>query len=324
MAFVLTFALTSYFQVPESTWILITLVVVIGPISYVGNVFPRAWQRAMGTMIGALSGVIAIFLGQWSILAMYAWCGIVMFFSAYFALGKRPYVGLLVGITLALTIGACIDDIEVALWRGLDVTIGCLLAVLFCIVYPQRAFIHWRMRLGTTLERFAKIYHVSTSLNLLEQPSIERDQQTLMKEMVTLRSLIAPSANESKLSARLLEAIQVQLRNMLYSLELLNTSYWSDRQTHSNMLCSETLTDCHNIIERELEELATLVTIGTLDTELSGEKIAIARERLKNSLPKIDGEEVIISGYLWLNLRLMEDLVILKRLLVDSLHPPQT
>ncbi len=50
--------------------------------------------------------------------------GAVMFCSAYFALGKRPYVGLLIGITLAVTIGAGNHDIEVALWRGLDVTIG--------------------------------------------------------------------------------------------------------------------------------------------------------------------------------------------------------
>lgn len=323
VAFVLTLALTSYFQIPESTWILITLVVVIGPISYLGNVLPRAWHRTMGTIIGALSGITAILLGQWSMLAMYAWCGAVMFCSAYFALGKRPYVGLLIGITLAVTIGAGNHDIEVALWRGLDVTIGCVLAVLFCIIYPQRAFIHWRMRLGATLDRFAKVYQISTSLNMLEQPNLERYQQTLMKEMVTLRSLISPSVKESKLSAQLLEAIQVQLRNMLYSIELLNTSYWSDRHSHLNMLWSKPLNDCQKIIEKEFEALATLIMTGKLETELSGKEIATAREALKNSLPKIDGEETSINGYLWLNLKLMEDLVSLKRLLVYSLNLSQ-
>jgi len=322
-AFVLTLALTNSFQFAESTWILITLVVVIGPISYLGNVLPRAWHRTMGTLVGAVSGVVAIFLGQWSIFAMYAWCGAVMFCSAYFALGRHPYVWLLIGITLAVTMGAGNHDMEVALWRGLDVTIGCVLAVLFCLIYPQRAFIHWRMRLGRTLEQFAKIHRMSSSPNILEKPNMERYQQKLMKEMITLRSLISPSTKESRLSGQLLEAIQVQLRNTLYSIELLNTSYWSDRNSHLNMLWSNPLNECQKAIEQEFKALSKLIITGRIASEHSGRDIEEAIQALKTSIPKIEGEEISINGYLWLNLNLMEDLVNLKRLLIYSLNLSQ-
>ena len=42
LAFVLTFLLVRLLNVPEGTWPLITLVVVMGPISFWGNVVPRA------------------------------------------------------------------------------------------------------------------------------------------------------------------------------------------------------------------------------------------------------------------------------------------
>ena len=77
------------------------------------------------------------------------------------------------------------------------------------------------------------------------------------------------------------------------------------------------------IIEKEFEALATLIMTGKLETDLSGKEIEVARVTLKNSLLKIDGEETSVNGYLWLNLKLMEDLVSLKRLLVYSLNLSQ-
>ncbi len=42
---------------PEGTWPLITLVVVMGPISFWGNVVPRAFQRIGGTILGSALGL---------------------------------------------------------------------------------------------------------------------------------------------------------------------------------------------------------------------------------------------------------------------------
>ena len=55
LAFVLTFVLVRLLNVPEGTWPLITLVVVMGPISFWGNVVPRAFERIAqaGTYLSA-------------------------------------------------------------------------------------------------------------------------------------------------------------------------------------------------------------------------------------------------------------------------------
>ena len=56
LAFVLTFILVRLLDVPEGTWPLITLVVVMGPISFWGNVVPRAFERIGGTVLGSALG----------------------------------------------------------------------------------------------------------------------------------------------------------------------------------------------------------------------------------------------------------------------------
>lgn len=107
LAFMLTFLLTRELKLPESTWPLITLVVVMGPISFWGNVLSRALQRVIGTIFGASCGVVALYLELYSLPLMLLWCGCIMFLCGYLALGKRPYVGLLIGITLGVTMGPC-------------------------------------------------------------------------------------------------------------------------------------------------------------------------------------------------------------------------
>ena len=45
LAFLLTFLIIRLFTIPESTWPLVTMVVIMGPISFWGNVVPRAFER---------------------------------------------------------------------------------------------------------------------------------------------------------------------------------------------------------------------------------------------------------------------------------------
>lgn len=318
-AFVITLIATTYFEVPERTWILITLFVVIGPISYLGNVLPRAWHRVLGTALGAVSGIFGIAISQYSIVLMYVWCALIIFLSAYFALGKRPYVGILIGVTLAVTLGAGNADVNIAMWRGVDVTIGCVVAVLFCLIYPQRAFIHWRLRIGNTLKTFAKVYHLSYSPNVIEKPNLESFQNALVKEIAAISTLTSPSVKETKLKRQLLDAIQIQLRNMLGTIELLNHSYWSDRESHLSMLWSKSLKQCQQLIEQELEDLAYLVETGKISDAIHIEDADLITKELKEVIADLGGEKPNTYGYVWLNLKLIEDLGSLKKLLTFAL-----
>ncbi|WP_183130084.1 FUSC family protein, partial [Serratia plymuthica] len=157
---------------------------VMGPISFWGNVLQRALQRIAGTVFGAVSGLIALYLELYSLSLMLAWCGVVMFFCGYLTLGKRPYMALLVGITLAVVCGAGAGDMHTALWRSGDVIFGSLLALLFSSIYPQRAYILWRMQLADCLQSAGKIYGAYLSPNMIERPRLEPQLKDLLSQVV--------------------------------------------------------------------------------------------------------------------------------------------
>ena len=131
LAFLLTFLIIRLFTIPESTWPLVTMVVIMGPISFWGNVVPRAFERIGGTVLGSILGLIALQLELISLPLMLVWCAAAMFLCGWLALGKKPYQGLLIGVTLAIVVGSPTGEIDTALWRSGDVILGSLLAMLF-------------------------------------------------------------------------------------------------------------------------------------------------------------------------------------------------
>ncbi|UNP89495.1 FUSC family protein [Aeromonas encheleia] len=322
LAFTLTFLLTRELKLPESTWPLITLVVVMGPISFWGNVLSRALQRVVGTIFGAACGVVALYLELYSMPLMLIWCSGIMFLCGYLALGKRPYVGLLIGITLAVTMGAMPGDIETALWRSGDVILGSVLALLFCSIYPQRAYSHWRLQMHDTLQQAHRLYHTHLSPNILERPKLARSHSQLLSKMVSLRPLLTPAVKETRLSSTLFEAIQTTMRNTFCTLEMLANTYWTDRQSHFLMQSSPQLRVCQQATEEVITQLALMLKSG--DPRAAEQAIArlqAAAAQVQAQVRLNTGAEVTVSGYLWLNVQLIEQLSHLYRLLGLVLQP---
>ena len=321
LAFTLTFLLTRELKLPESTWPLITLVVVMGPISFWGNVLSRALQRVVGTIFGAACGVVALYLELYSLPLMLVWCCAIMFLCGYLALGKRPYVGLLIGITLGVIVGGVPGDIETALWRSGDVILGSMLALLFCSIYPQRAYTHWRLQMHDSLQQAGRLYHTHLSPNILERPRLAQSHARLLTKIVSLRPLLAPAVKETRLNSTLFEAVQTTMRNTFCTLEMLANTYWSDRQSHFLMQSTPELRACQQATEAVMIQLALMLKSG----ELKGAEQAISELQEAATRVRLDARgEAAISGYLWLSLQLTEQLTHLRRLLGLVLHPPRS
>lgn len=312
LAFVLTFLLVRLLHIPEGSWPLITLVVVMGPVSSWGNVFPRAIQRIGGTIFGAVSGLIALKLELMSLPVMLVWCMIVMFICGFLTLGKHPYMALLIGITLAVISGAPPGDMTLALWRAGDVILGSLLALLFTSIWPQRAYIHWRLQLSDSLLETAKIYHAGFSPNLVDKPRLTRPLQRLLTGVVKMRALIEPASKETRIPRSVFEGIQTLNRNMVCTLELQLNAWWTSRESHLIMLNAPTLRRTQQMTEQTLRSLSAAIVEGNTDkiAANSAGLADIARElrQLINESDSAERVETPIHGYVWLCLEMASQL----------------
>ncbi|CRL45036.1 Inner membrane protein YeeA [Sodalis glossinidius str. 'morsitans'] len=178
-----------------------------------------------------------------------------MFFSGYLTLGKRSYMALLIGITMAVVCGAGAGDMRTALWRSGDVVIGSLLALLFTSIYPQRAFIHWRMQMRFSLLAISKIYAAYISPNIIERPRLEGLLKTVLNDVVKIRALLTPASKETGLPKPVMESIQTLSCNMVCVLEMQIEAWWASRASHFLLL---------NATSLRSTQIRTLRTLATL------------------------------------------------------------
>ncbi len=324
LAFVLAFVLVRMLNIPEGTWPLITLVVVMGPISFWGNVVPRAFQRIGGTIGGAALGLVALKLELYSLPLMFIWCAGAMFICGYLTLGKRPYQALLIGITLSVVVGAPPGDLETALWRSGDVIFGSLLAMLFTSIYPQRAFIHWRIQMAEYIRAYSKIYQASFSPNLVERPRLEKHLTGILNTVVKFRALITPASKETHIQKSIFEAIQTISRNMICTLELQTNAYWASRESHFLMINAKALRETQLMTHQMLMAIAQALYEG------NPSPVKASRERLNEIIMELRAlmkqeqhgplQETSIHGYVWLTLEQARQLELLSELICKALR----
>lgn len=312
LAFILTFLLVRLMEIPEGSWPLITLVVVMGPISSWGNVFPRAVQRIGGTIFGSISGLIALKLELISLPVMLVWCAAVMFISGFLTLGRHPYMALLIGITLAVICGGVPGDMTTALWRGGDVILGSMLALLFTSIYPQKAYTHWRIQLSDLFLETARVYHAGFSPNLVEKPRLSRPLQRLLSNVVKMRALIEPSSKETRTPRSVFEGVQTLNRNLVCTLELQLNAWWASRQSHLIMLNAPALRRTQQMTENTLRALSKVIVEGdTGKIAANSEELAEITRELRQLIAESDSDELVetpIHGYVWLSLEMASQL----------------
>ncbi|GHD90240.1 FUSC family protein [Pseudocitrobacter faecalis] len=324
LAFVLAFLIVRIFDIPEGSWPLITLVVIMGPISFWGNVVPRAFQRIGGTILGSALGLIALKLELISLPLMLMWCAGAMFLCGWLTLGKRPYQALLIGITLGVVVGAPPGDLHTALWRSGDVIFGSLLAMLFTGVWPQRAFIHWRIQMATFVTQFNRLYQAGFSPNLVERPHLEKHLQTVLNDVVKIRGLITPASKETHIQKSVFEGIQTVSRNLVCMLELQINAHWASRESHFLMLNAHTLRETQQMTQQTLLTIAHALYEGNPQpVKANTEKLNEIVNELRQLLTEHKSTHLVetpIHGYVWLSMELARQLELLSLLICRALR----
>lgn len=323
VAFVLTFLALRLLDLPDHSWPLITLVVVMGPVSFLGNVIPRAFERIGGTLTGAILGLIALHIEIYSLPAMIVWCGGAAFLCGYLTMSKRPYAALLIGITLAVVSSAPAGDMQTALWRGTNIILGCILAMFFSSIYPQRAFIHWRIQLATFLTDYSKLSAAGFSSNVLSRPDLRKLSARIMNNVLKMRNLLVPVNKETGIPKDILEEIQNITRDMVAGQRFRIDAYWASRASRFLLLNSRTLTDVHRMTQQTLQALALALHEGDLlPIKANSDRLNDITRELHELLLTHEGSEVVesaVHGYVWLSIQLAVQLEKLSELVHRAL-----
>ena len=322
LAFLVTFTAIRYFKLDNASWALITMLIVMAPQPYWGNVFSRAIQRTGGTVVGALSGLVALYLEIYSLPAMLLWCASVMFVCGYLTLGKRPYMALLIGSTLAVVSCTPPNDMESAVLRSVYVLAGSILALVFTSIYPQRAYTDLRIKFSQSLSKLNDLYEAYFSPQVLERPALEDALKNELDAVVKLRNYIAPASKESNLKPQVFGNLQTLHRNLITTLTLMIDAYWASHESHKLIESEPALRDIHRLIPQALKSLQNKMVMGISNNEISGQLRTTTQTLRELMFKGLDRKnvETPFYAYIWLSLEMLRQLTSMNDLLHSALY----
>lgn len=226
LAMLVSILVTTGIHVPNGIWASVTVLVVIGGLQHHGNIRKKAADRALGTMLGALVGLLLIAQLHWigSMPLTYVLMSIAAGVCGYYAIGQAGYIALLTAITICIIAGHGDSTIDTGLWRALNVMIGIAVALAFSFALPLYATYSWRYLLARNLRDCARIRARIARGQPLDVEAHVAAFAALNSRLVKLRSLMPSVAKEVDIPLKRLEAIQRLHRSTLSALEMMSTS----------------------------------------------------------------------------------------------------
>jgi uncharacterized membrane protein YccC len=315
LALTTTFVIIRLFEIPHSSWALVSTVMVMGNLPHIGGVLDKGRQRLLGTALGAGSGLVLILFPPGLPLLIPAGSLAAIGVATWLTFGNRHgYSGLMFAISLLLVIGDGSHDLGIGLWRAFDVLLGTLVGIIVTVlVLPQKATDMMRFMLAENLDRMARLFHVHTTA----AAALDVDTRALLKAtssaLVKQRGLVDAIHRERRLNRDELDDIISLQRRMLSTIELLLETHWTTREGHDRIEAMAGLRDEQHRLARELGTLAFQVRTGQpIEVEVS--QFDLQRHAALAASARSDEGRVLFSpsGYLWLNrelARLTEALV---------------
>lgn len=232
LAMLASILVTTGINVPNGIWASVTVLVVIGGLQHHGNIRKRAAERALGTVLGAVVGLLLLvqlhLIGSMPL--MYVLMSLAAGVCGYFAIGRPGYVALLAAITICIVAGHGESTIDTGLWRTLNVLIGIVVALAFSFALPLYATYSWRYLLARNLRECARLYTRIATGAPGEAGAQLAAFVALGQRLVKLRSLMPSVAKEIDVPLKELEAIQRLNRSILSALEMISTAALAGQQ----------------------------------------------------------------------------------------------
>jgi uncharacterized membrane protein YccC len=134
------FLISWYYEIPESSWSLVTIWFVMYEYSTVGGVLNKSMLRFIGTSLSALYGIIIIYCcGNNPVINILAVIPGLFMYSYFFMGNDKVYTATIGAVTLTIVL-LNYNKVDVAILRVFNVLIGiCASVFMIRFFYPQYA-----------------------------------------------------------------------------------------------------------------------------------------------------------------------------------------
>ncbi|WP_280539506.1 FUSC family protein [Chromohalobacter sp. 11-W] len=319
LALAITFAVILTLQIPHGSWALVSTMMVMGNLPHIGGVIDKGGQRLLGTVLGAIWGILLVLIPAPAPWVVPAWTLIGIAVATHTTFATRyGYSALMFGVTLLMVVGDGHQDLGIALWRAFDVLIGTSIGILATLfILPQKATDLLRFLLADNLDKLARLYHAHTNATQHDDVDTRQLLKSTTDQLVKQRGLVDAIHSERRLHRDDLERILSLERRMLSTIELLLETHWATRAGHDIIAELDGLRDEQHRLARALGSLAFQVRTGqAIDITV----VAFDLQRHAQAALEARGENdralFSPSGYLWLN----RELARLTQALIDTLQ----
>ncbi|GAB2803791.1 FUSC family protein [Halomonas shantousis] len=318
LALAITYGVIHVFDIPHGSWALISTLMVMGNLPHIGGVLDKGGQRLLGTVLGAIWGLLLILIPAPAPGMVPIWTLIGIAFATHATFATRySYSALIFGITLLMVVGDGEHDLSIALWRAFDVLIGTSIGMLVTVlVLPQKATDVMRFLLADNLDKLARLYHVHTNAKTREDLDTRQLLKVMTAQLVKQRSIVDAIHSERRLHRDELEEILSLERRMLSTIELLLETHWTTRAGHDLIMGLEGLREEQHRLARALGTLAFQIRTGQpIDVTVVAFDLQRHADKARNVYSDKGRALYSPAGYLWLN----RELARLTHEMVDNL-----
>ncbi|MGO2132464.1 MAG: FUSC family protein [Halomonas sp.] len=304
LALCLTYSITRWLSIPNSSWALVSTVMVMGNLPHIGGVLDKGRQRLMGTIAGALCGLTMIILplDVPELLPLSAFIGTLL--ALWFSYNRRyGYGALMFVISLLLVIGDGNQELSVALWRSANVLLGTSVGIMATVlVMPQKSTDLMRFGTADNLDQMARLYQAHASSTAAPGGATQELFKDCTDRLIKQRDLIEGVHRERRLTRHETDDIISLQRRMLSTIELLLETHWNSRTGHDQISAMQGLRHQQHILAREIGTLAFQIRAGqSIDVLISPFTLDHHAELAMTAQAENGRQLFSPAGYLWLN-----------------------
>lgn len=263
----------TFFHIGNSTWVILTIIIVMGSQRHFGGAIQQSYFRAIGTIIGATIAFITLFFAGHNpyVLAIVVFISVWWFSYIANSRSRIKDAGILGALTVATILLTRDANLQYAIMRVVEILLGIFIALLVSkIIFPIHARLHLLDTFAQTLREMVELYEIMyDNCKVREKlPRVQKLEEVIVSHFTEIRTLIPNCKNEIssiRFNQPIAESILAYERRLFRSMLFMYQAINKEPDKFSILKKVELLTQFNENVCHVLRQLAdSIENKGTL------------------------------------------------------------